>query len=76
MPFSFFFSFYSFLLQASCPTGWTESPHTGTCIKLYDEEKSWHGARVACKEEAADLVKIKDDGMNQFIWGKAKDHCM
>ena len=53
-----------------CPTGWTENPHSGTCIKLYDEEKTWEEARDVCKADKADLVKIVDKGMNEFIWGK------
>ena len=59
-----------FLLVVSCPSGWTESTRSGTCIKLYEEDKSWEEARAACKADGADLVKIIDEGMNQFIWGK------
>ena len=63
-----FFVFH--VCQASCPTGWTENPHSGKCIKLYDEMKSWGQARGACKDDEADLVKIVDEKMNQFISGK------
>ena len=68
----FLFCFFFVLFLASCPTGWTENPHSGTCIKLYDEKKSWKEARGKCKEDGADLVKIVDDSMNQFIWGKSE----
>ena len=57
------------LPHVSCPIGWTENPHSGTCVKLYDVLKTWEEARGICNEDEADLVKIVDDSMNQFIWG-------
>ena len=65
-PSLFFFS----SLLASCPTGWIESPQSGTCVKLYDVKKSWEEARAVCREDEADLVKIVDHSMNELIWGK------
>ena len=43
---------------------------SGTCVKLYDDNKSWEDARATCKEDGADLVTILDESMNNFIWGK------
>ena len=58
------------LLEVSCPDGWTESTQSGTCIKLYEEKMSWDKARGECQANDADLVKIGDKTMNEFIWGK------
>ncbi|RUS78707.1 hypothetical protein EGW08_013528 [Elysia chlorotica] len=54
-----------------CPSGWTYSPHSGTCIKVYPQRETWEDARAACKADGADLVKIVDNGMNKFIWDQA-----
>ena len=58
------------LCEATCPTGWIESTQSGTCIKLYEDKKSWTDARAACQAAGGDLVKILDDSMNDFIWGE------
>ena len=57
-------------IVASCPSGWIKSTQSGTCIKLYQDKKSWTDARAACQAAGGDLVKILDDSMNQFIWGE------
>ncbi|KAK3743318.1 hypothetical protein RRG08_007556, partial [Elysia crispata] len=54
--------------KASCPSGWIESTQSGTCIKVYEDKKSWEDARAVCQAAGGDLVKIIDDSMNQFIW--------
>ena len=61
---------YFLLCEATCPTGWIESTQSGTCIKLYEDKKSWTNARAACQAAGGDLVKILDDSMNDFIWGE------
>ena len=59
-------------ITVTCPSGWTENPHSGTCIKLYKDKKSWTDARAICQAAGGDLVKIADDSMNQFIWGEER----
>ena len=59
-----------FPFAATCPSGWIESTHSGKCIKLYEDKKSWTDARAVCQAAGGDLVKIVDDSMNQFIWGE------
>ena len=61
--------FLSFNLPAPCPSAWIESS-SGTCVRRYNVKKSWEDARAICKEDGADLVKILDESMNVFIWGK------
>ena len=39
-------------------------------MKIYTDKKTWEDARAACKVDGADLVKIVDGGMNEFIWGE------
>ena len=54
----------------STADGWIESPHSGTWVKIYRDMKPWADARAVCQAEGADLVKILDDSMNEFIWGE------
>ncbi|KAK3720256.1 hypothetical protein RRG08_007878 [Elysia crispata] len=51
-----------------CRTGWTESPHKKTCIRIsHDRKLPWEDARAQCKAEGADLVIILDESMDDFI---------
>ena len=52
---------------AVCPTGWIESSHSRTCIKVYEDRKFWQDARDKCKADHGELVKILDFSMNQLI---------
>ncbi|GFR95700.1 macrophage mannose receptor 1-like [Elysia marginata] len=54
--------------SAPCLPGWIESKASGTCIKLFADQKSWENARAVCQANGGDLVKILDDDMNDFIW--------
>ena len=58
------------LLEPVCRTGWTESPHKKTCIRIsHDRKLPWEDARAQCKAEGADLVIILDESMDDFITG-------
>ena len=53
-----------------CPfLGWLFSPPSGTCIKFYGDA-SWDSARRHCKAMGADLLKIGNQEMNDFVAGK------
>ncbi|GFO41918.1 macrophage mannose receptor 1 [Plakobranchus ocellatus] len=55
---------------STCPSGWTKSPSSGTCIKFYDDFKTWADARTVCQQDGGDLVTIRDENMSQFVEGK------
>lgn len=55
-------------ILGSCPTGWTLSPHSGTCLAFAYTKTDWISAKKGCREDNGDLVIITDDSMNQFIW--------
>ena len=48
-----------------------ESTESGTCIKIFNDTKSWFDARSTCKALGGDLVKIVSYAMNEFIHGKS-----
>ncbi|GFO41917.1 C-type mannose receptor 2, partial [Plakobranchus ocellatus] len=52
---------------STCPSGWTKSPSSGTCIKFYDDFKTWADARTVCQQDGGDLVTIRDENMSQFV---------
>ncbi|GFO37605.1 C-type mannose receptor 2 [Plakobranchus ocellatus] len=57
---------------STCPSGWTKSPSSGTCIKFYDDYKTWADARTVCQQDGGDLVTIRDANMNQFVEAQRK----
>lgn len=72
----FFYCFFTSHVHASikvpCPPDWVQSHLSGTCIRLKEQTKSWDDARDACNLEYADLLKILDSEMNQFVSGLLK----
>ncbi|KAK3759104.1 hypothetical protein RRG08_040658 [Elysia crispata] len=52
-----------------CPDGWSASPASGSCVKLYRGEKSWSGGRAVCQAYGGDLVIIHSDAMNTYVAG-------
>ncbi|RUS75111.1 hypothetical protein EGW08_017118, partial [Elysia chlorotica] len=59
-------------IQGTCPPGWTRSPHSVSCIKVYTYRKTWHQAKYVCAENGGDLVSILDDKMREFVWDQIK----
>ncbi|GFN79590.1 C-type mannose receptor 2 [Plakobranchus ocellatus] len=55
-----------FVAAGECPSGWKQCPSSGTCIKVYERMSTWQDARAACKKDNGDLLKIRDQRMNQF----------
>ncbi|GFN98048.1 reverse transcriptase [Plakobranchus ocellatus] len=53
------------LVDGICPSGWIKSPDS--CIKFYDQERTWTDAREVCKKDDADLVTILDECMSKMI---------
>ncbi|GFS26328.1 macrophage mannose receptor 1-like [Elysia marginata] len=54
---------------SECPDAWVVCPASQTCVKAFDEKKSWMKARSSCLDQDADLVRILDGDMNTFING-------
>ena len=52
-----------------CESGWTPSNPSGTCVRVYDQTKSWVDARETCKADGGDMVIILSADMNRFVWG-------
>ena len=53
-----------------CQEGWTQSGKTNYCYKYFGTQSdllSFDKARMACKEENADLVEILGENENQFV---------
>ncbi|KAK3779435.1 hypothetical protein RRG08_062093 [Elysia crispata] len=59
-------------LSGFCSGQWKESRYSGTCIKVFEDSRSWSGARRACRSHGGDLVRILNAEMNQFIYGLIK----
>ncbi|GFN98043.1 macrophage mannose receptor 1 [Plakobranchus ocellatus] len=64
--------FASFLVNirastGSCDAGWSESPSSKSCIKIFEMKKSWSDARNACQQLEGDLVTIRNKDMMSFI---------
>ncbi|KAK3804095.1 hypothetical protein RRG08_053158 [Elysia crispata] len=53
--------------NVTCDAGWTLSPYSATCVKLFTSKKSWNASRIACQNDGADLIKILGSKMNSFI---------
>ena len=52
-----------------CPSDWVPSQASGTCIKAYDDKKTWSDARDACQQDGGDLIKIINAEMDSFVAG-------
>ncbi|KAK3774964.1 hypothetical protein RRG08_061067 [Elysia crispata] len=55
-----------------CSGSWTESPYSGTCIKVFESSKTWGEARTSCQSFGADLVRILNARMNTLIYDLIK----
>ncbi|KAK3741907.1 hypothetical protein RRG08_015124 [Elysia crispata] len=61
---------------ARCPDGWSLTPSSDNCIKLFDEDKSWNDARRACvkKYHLSHLIRITDPRIGSFISNFISQH--
>ncbi|RUS77679.1 hypothetical protein EGW08_014576 [Elysia chlorotica] len=64
---SIFFNISEGCYYKDCKEQYVKVEHVGTCIKLSSNNASWTQARQLCQQENADLVKIVDGRMDQFI---------
>ncbi|KAK3733656.1 hypothetical protein RRG08_003989 [Elysia crispata] len=56
--------------HARCPDGWSLTPSSDNCIRLFDEDKNWNEARRACfkKYHLAHLIRITDPRKISFVF--------
>ena len=54
-------------LTTGCPNGWRESIYSGTCIKLFHENKSWRKATRICRSHGSELVRVINPPMADYI---------
>ncbi|GFN73875.1 hypothetical protein PoB_000038100 [Plakobranchus ocellatus] len=67
-----FFTTLFLKIQASGRCGqWLEIPRSKTCLKFFRwPEKTWHDARLACKNMGADLVTIRNKIKAKLVEGE------
>ncbi|GFN98051.1 mannose receptor c type 1 [Plakobranchus ocellatus] len=53
------------LVDGVCSPGWVKSPDS--CIKFYDQDRTWEDAREVCIKDSADLVTVLDSCMSKTI---------
>ncbi|GFR98184.1 macrophage mannose receptor 1 [Elysia marginata] len=56
------------ICHAKCPDGWSLTPDADHCLKLFEEEKNWNDASLACGVESQ-LAHIGNPQIKSFVLG-------
>lgn len=54
-------------LYVPCDPGWTLYPGIGTCLKVFDTAMPWYNARMSCRVDGGDMIRIVDRKMDKFV---------